>query len=92
MYISIFENFYKDMGKRPTKDHSIERVKNNKDYSPTNCIWASKKDQIKNRSSSIYIIMYSFIALCALVRDEKTSNASASKTQLPPNSFYHVHL
>src|SRR3990167_1611264 len=29
-----FENFFTDMGKRPSKSHSIERKNNNKGYSP----------------------------------------------------------
>lgn len=45
-----FENFLSDMGERPSKKHSIERVDSNKGYEPDNCIWALWVDQANNTS------------------------------------------
>lgn len=42
-----FANFYADMGPRPTDNHSIERKDNNKNYDPSNCVWATSKEQEK---------------------------------------------
>lgn len=42
-----FELFLKDMGPRPP-NHSIERRKNNKGYSPANCYWATTTEQARN--------------------------------------------
>lgn len=44
-----FLNFYKDMGKKPTAKHSIDRINNSKSYSPKNCKWSTPKEQCKNR-------------------------------------------
>ena len=45
-----FENFYQDMGKIPSENHSIERIKSNEDYTPENCKWATKLEQGRNTS------------------------------------------
>ena len=41
-----FNNFLADMGKRPSAKHSIHRIMSNKSYTPSNCRWATRKEQV----------------------------------------------
>lgn len=55
-WVESFDAFMLDMGPRP-EGHSIERIDNNKGYDPDNCVWASNKRQMNNRSACVYVSM-----------------------------------
>jgi hypothetical protein len=44
-----FENFYNDIGKRPTDNHSIDRIDVNGNYGKDNCKWATLEEQATNK-------------------------------------------
>ena len=43
-----FENFLKDMGIKPDR-LTLDRIKNNRNYTPKNCKWSTRKEQANNR-------------------------------------------
>jgi hypothetical protein len=49
-----FVNFYNDMGKRPSNNHTLERKDVNENYSLNNCHWAEWDEQGINKTCSIF--------------------------------------
>jgi len=49
-WLDSFENFYSDMGARPSVRHSLDRYPNNDGgYEPSNCRWATTQQQSKGK-------------------------------------------
>lgn len=47
-----FERFYADMGNPPGPAYSVERIDNDKGYSPSNCKWLPMREQWRNRRNT----------------------------------------
>lgn len=54
-WLTSFENFLADMGRRPSVHHTLDRLDNNGHYEPSNCQWATASQQASNRRSTRFI-------------------------------------
>ena len=66
-----FENFLNDMGKPPTKNHSIDRIDNNLGYFLGNCRWTTKSQQQRNKRNNC-LITHDGRTLCLINWSEET--------------------
>lgn len=58
-----FTVFSRDMGRRPSEKHSLDRIDNDGAYSKRNCRWSTMKEQSRNRRGNIRI-MFNGESLC----------------------------
>jgi len=65
-----FENFLEDMGEPPSREHTIERVDNNRGYEPGNCVWVLSHQQNRNRLDNV-VVEVNGVKLIAVDWDRK---------------------
>lgn len=63
-----YKAFLEDMGRAPSKDHTLDREKNDLDYCKDNCRWATWSEQNSNRRPVRSIDNYNLMELMAAIR------------------------
>jgi hypothetical protein len=54
-WLDNFDAFFNHLGPRPSKQHSVDRIDNDKGYEPGNVRWATRTEQQRNRQDSTYV-------------------------------------
>lgn len=62
-WAASFAAFFRDMGKSPSKSHTLDRIDSTKGYEHGNCRWATRTVQSVNRSCTRFI-EYEGLKLC----------------------------
>lgn len=56
-WVNSVESFFKYVGDRPSKLHTIDRIDSNGNYEPGNVRWATKAEQQQNKRNTIVLII-----------------------------------
>lgn len=81
-----FQNFFADMGPRPSPRHSVERRDVNGDYEPDNCFWATPDVQARNKRDN----KWKRIAL--LLAGDQAATVEAMFTANEPDELIAQHI
>ena len=52
-----YQNFLADMGRKPDSQYTIDRIRSERGYSPSNCKWSTKQEQAQNRSTTVWLTL-----------------------------------
>lgn len=78
-----FQNFLDDMGPKPSPAYSMDRKKTNRNYTKSNCQWATKVQQARNaRSNRIVTLRGKRLVLAEAIERHATVAAHTVRMRL----------
>lgn len=77
-----FSNFLEDVGDRPSPKHSLDRIRNDGDYEPSNVRWATYKEQARNKRNNTNLTFNGKTQCIAQWAEELGVNRSTISTRL----------
>lgn len=86
-WLNSFENFFADMGKKPSPKHSLERKENDGNYEPSNCYWATRREQDRNTSRNRWIEYNEIKMVITDWATELNTSCPALRSYLKRHSF-----
>jgi hypothetical protein len=63
-WLNSYADFVRDVGPRPSLNHSLDRINGKKGYSPANCRWATVNEQMRNMRHNRPLIAHDGLNLC----------------------------
>lgn len=55
-WVNSYENFLADVGRAPSRKHTMDRINPNGNYEPGNVRWATTKEQGRNKRNTIIVV------------------------------------
>jgi hypothetical protein len=77
-----FELFFEDMGFPPEDGFTLDRIDNNRGYSPDNCRWSSRKEQNRNQRDLVFLEFDGRIKCLSAWAEELGMQASSIKARI----------
>lgn len=79
-WLNSYEVFLADMGERPGKAYSLDRIDNDGPYSKDNCRWATRAEQGINKRNTVYVIFQDQkVALNTLANEYNINRTTVSQ-------------